>query len=119
MTALQWAGAVLMVLGGVLSLSAGLGMVLLPDVAARLQAATKPQVVGLLFVVLGAAPFLAVGAALGMLFLVAVFQLVTAPVLAQMLARSAYRAGTWRKDRLVVDALADVAGDTEGGETHE
>lgn len=111
MTMLEWAGAVLMVLGGLMALSAGISMLVLPDVAARIQAATKPQVLGLLLVVLGAAPFLDWYSAATMLALVALFQLVSAPVLAQLVARSSYRAGTWRHDLLVVDELADAGGE--------
>lgn len=107
MSVLEWIGAVLMLLGGLLSVSAGVSLLLFPDVAARLQAATKPQVLGLLLVVLGAAPFLDVSSAVTMLVLVAAFQLVSAPVLAQLVARAAYRTGAWRHDRLVVDELRD------------
>lgn len=111
MTVLQWAGAVLMLLGGVLSLAAALGMLLLPDVAARLQAATKPQVVALVLILLGAMPMLSWWTGVALLVLVAVAQLITAPVLAQMVARSAYRAGSWRPDRLLVDELREVSGE--------
>jgi multicomponent Na+:H+ antiporter subunit G len=40
------------------------------------------------------------------LVLVGLFQVITAPVVAQLLGRSAYRAGTVRRDLLVVDELA-------------
>lgn len=116
MTVLEWWGGLLMVVGALLSLSAAVGIVVLPDVAARLQAATKPQVAGLLLIVVGAAPFLTTWTAFGLLALVALFQMVTAPVLAQLLARGAYRAGALSLDRLVVDELhpserADPAAD--------
>ncbi|UMG91842.1 monovalent cation/H(+) antiporter subunit G [Nocardioides sp. TF02-7] len=107
MIVLEWIGAVLMVTGGLLSVVAAVGMLRLPDVAARLQAATKPQTLGLMLIVVGAAPFLDAWSAIGMLVLLVTFQLVTAPVLAQLVARSAYRAGAWRKDRLVLDELAE------------
>lgn len=103
---LQWIGALLMLVGGLLSVVAALSMLLLPDAPARLQAATKPQVVGLVLIVVGAAPFVRWWPALGMLVLVAVFQMITAPVLSQLLARSSYRAGAWRRDRLLVDEYA-------------
>lgn len=99
----QCIGAVLMVLGSLFGVVAALGMLLLPDAAARLQAAAKPQVVGLLLILLGAAPFVRWWPALGMLFLVGAFQVVTAPVLTQLLARDSYRSGAWRRDRLLVD----------------
>ena len=43
--------AVLLLLGGLLSLAAGVGLVRFPDALSRLHAATKPQVLGLVFVV--------------------------------------------------------------------
>ena len=44
---------------------------------------------------------------LGMLVLVAILQLLTAPVSAHMVARTAYRTGQVREDLLVEDDLAD------------
>jgi multicomponent Na+:H+ antiporter subunit G len=41
------------------------------------------------------------------LVLVALFQVITAPVISQLAARSAYRSGAVRCDLLVVDELAD------------
>jgi multicomponent Na+:H+ antiporter subunit G len=38
--------------------------------------------------------------------LVGLFQVITAPVVSQLLGRSAYRGGTVRRDLLVVDELA-------------
>ena len=104
---IQWIGAVLMLLGGLLAVVAALGMLMLPDPPARLQAAAKPQVVALVLIVVGAAPFIRWWPALGMLLLVAAFQMITTPVLTQLLARSSYRAGTWRRDRLLVDEYAE------------
>ncbi len=40
------------------------------------------------------------------LLLVGLFQVITAPVIAQLLGRSAYRGGSVRPDLLVVDELA-------------
>lgn len=107
MIVLQWIGAVMMLLGGLLAVVAALGMLLLPDAPARLQAAAKPQMVALVLIVVGAAPFIRWWPALGMLLLVAAFQMITTPVLTQLLARSSYRAGTWRRDRLLVDEYAE------------
>lgn len=107
MIVIQWIGAVMMLLGGLLAVVAALGMLLLPDAPARLQAAAKPQMVALVLIVVGAAPFIRWWPALGMLLLVAAFQMITTPVLTQLLARSSYRAGTWRRDRLLVDEYAE------------
>lgn len=39
--------AILLVLGGILTLAAGVGLVRFPDAPSRLHASTKPQVLGL------------------------------------------------------------------------
>ncbi len=96
------AGALLS--GGLLALLAGLGLLRLPDVATRLQAATKPQTLGLMLICAGVAPFYGEGANTVVLILVVMFQLTTAPIVAQLVGRSAYRAGHVRA--LVVDEYA-------------
>lgn len=108
-TVVEVVAAVALLAGAALALVAGLGLLRLPDVAARLQAATKPQVLGLVLVCAGVAPLLHGSEAVA-LILVALFQLATAPVVAQLVGRSAYRAGHAR-DRLVADDLADRAPD--------
>ncbi|MEY9212785.1 monovalent cation/H(+) antiporter subunit G [Thermobifida halotolerans] len=97
--------AVALLAGGALALLAGLGLVRLPDVASRLQAATKPQVLGLALICLGVAPLIDRNDVLA-LALVVLFQFSTAPIVAQLVGRSAYRSGTVR-DSLVADELRD------------
>lgn len=84
--------AVLLISGGLIGVAGALGVVRFPDVMSRVQAATKPQTFGLLLILAGAALRLDVMAATG-LGLVALFQVITAPVLAQVLGRTAYRTG--------------------------
>jgi multicomponent Na+:H+ antiporter subunit G len=98
-------------LGGLLAVTAGLGLVRFPDVLARMHAATKPQVVGVLLVSLGAALRLLGSPVVWMLLLVAVFQLLTAPLSAHMVGRIAYRRRHVRRDLLVVDELGSGAGE--------
>jgi multicomponent Na+:H+ antiporter subunit G len=97
--------AVLMLLGAVSCLLGAFGLVRLPDLPARMQAATKPQTLGLLLILAGTALRVELESAVT-LVLVGLFQVITAPVVAQLLGRSAYRAGTVRRDLLVVDELA-------------
>lgn len=106
-TVLDAAGTVLILLGAVLTLVASVGVLRLPDVLSRMHAATKPQVVGLLLVVIGGALHLRASADVWMLVLVGVFQLVTAPVTAHVVGRLAHRGGGVRHDLLHVDELAD------------
>jgi multicomponent Na+:H+ antiporter subunit G len=97
--------AALMLLGALSCLLGALGLVRLPDLPARLQAATKPQTLGLLLILAGAA--LRVELESGVtLALVGLFQVITAPVISQLVGRSAYRSGAVRRERLVVDELA-------------
>ncbi len=84
--------AVLLIGGGLIGVAGALGVVRFPDVMSRVQAATKPQTFGLLLILVGAAVRLDVKTAMG-LGLVALFQVITAPVLAQVLGRTAYRTG--------------------------
>lgn len=98
--------AVLMLAGAAFCLLGALGLVRLPDLPARLQAATKPQTLGLLLILLGTA-FRVEPASAITLVLVVLFQVVTAPVVSQIVGRSAYRSGTLDRSRLVVDELAE------------
>jgi multicomponent Na+:H+ antiporter subunit G len=100
-------GALFLLLGAMLCFAASVGLVRFPDVLTRMHAATKPQTLGLLFVVTGVAFSLQNVKALGILFLVAVLQLLTAPVAAHMVSRTAYRTGQVRSDLLTEDDLAD------------
>lgn len=100
-------GAVFLLLGAMLSFAASVGLVRFPDVLTRMHAATKPQTLGLLLIVVGVGLSLQSWRVLGMLVLVAVLQLLTAPVAAHMVGRTAYRTGQVRSDLLTQDDLAD------------
>jgi multicomponent Na+:H+ antiporter subunit G len=93
--------------GAFLCLTAGLGLLRFPDVLTRMHAGTKPQVLGVLLIMIGGAIRLNGWSATWMLLLVAVFQLLTAPVSAHMISRVAYRRRHVRRDLLLVDELAD------------
>jgi multicomponent Na+:H+ antiporter subunit G len=100
------ASAALLLLGALACLLGALGLVRLPDLPARLQAATKPQTLGLLLILAGTALRVPLDSAVT-LALVGLFQVITAPVISQLVGRSAYRSGAVRRDGLVVDELAD------------
>ncbi len=91
--------------GAALCLTAGLGLVRFPDVLSRMHAGTKPQVLGVLLVMIGAAIRLDGWANAWMLLLVAAFQLLTAPVSAHLISRVAYRRRHVRRDLLMVDVF--------------
>ncbi len=97
--------AVLMLVGAASTLLGAIGLVRLPDLPARLQAATKPQTLGLSLVLLGTALRVELAGAVT-LVLVVLFQVITAPVVSQLVGRAAYRSGGVPVDALVVDELA-------------
>lgn len=95
--------------GSLLALTAALGIVRFPDLFSRMHAATKPQTLGILLILLGVALRMDEPRAIGMLLVVAIFQLLTAPVSAHMIGRTAYRTGPVGRDRLAIDELNDNA----------
>jgi multicomponent Na+:H+ antiporter subunit G len=97
--------AVLLLVGALSCLLGAVGLLRLPDLAGRLQAATKPQTLGLLLILAGTALRVELESA-ATLALVALFQVITAPVISQLVGRSAYRSGMLRRDLLVTDELA-------------
>lgn len=80
-----------LVAGSLLCLSAAIGINRLPDFFSRLHAATKPQVLGVLLVLLAVGLRQRSGLDVGMLILVGVFQMMTVPVAGQMMARAYHR----------------------------
>lgn len=99
-------GAVLLLLGAVLSLIAAIGVLRFPDLLTRMHAATKPQVLGLMLVTTGLALVLRDARATAILALVLLAQMLTAPVAGHMVGRASYRAGQVRRDLLVTDELS-------------
>lgn len=79
--------------GAFFSLTAAVGALRFSNLLSRMHAATKPQVLGMMLILIGLALRLLDPSALGFLLLTAVFQLLTAPVAAHMVARAGYRTG--------------------------
>ena len=100
--------ALCLVLGAALSLAAGIGLVRFPDVLSRLHAATKPQIMGLIFILAAIALATRSWPTLLGLAPVLVLQMLTAPISAHMVARAAYRTGNLETGELVVDEIDDV-----------
>lgn len=98
--------AILLLLGSFLTLAAGIGILRFPDLLARMHSATKPQALGLIMMITAEALRVRSWGVVGLLFLVIVFQLFTAPVGAHMLGRAGARTDQFRKDLLVLDELA-------------
>lgn len=99
--------------GSLLAFAAGVGMVRFPDLLSRMHSTTKPQVLGLILVLMGLALRVRSAPAVWMLVLVAVFQLLTSPVASHMVGRAGYRTGKVRSELLVVDELTADQGAAE------
>lgn len=97
---------VMILSGSALALTAAIGVVRFPDTLSRMHSATKPQVLGLLLVLVGAAIRLRGHADVGMIILTGLFTLITAPVVAQRVGQLAYREQNL-KDNLAVDEMRD------------
>ena len=100
--------AIFLLLGGFLSLAAGVGLVRFPDALSRLHAATKPQILGLVFVVVAIALSQRSWSTLLVLTPVLVFQMLTAPISAHMVGRAGYRTGNFRRDIMFADELEEA-----------
>jgi len=115
MNALDIATAVLVLGGSTLALTAAIGVVRFPDTLTRMHAATKPQVLGLLLVLAGAAIRLRGHVDVGMVILTGLFTLITAPVVANRVGQLAYREQNIREDLLTKDEMREFAGNEEDG----
>ncbi|MGO4613716.1 monovalent cation/H(+) antiporter subunit G [Nocardia sp. 2YAB30] len=98
---------ILILSGSTLALTAAIGIVRFPDTLTRMHAATKPQVIGLILVLAGASIQLRGHGNVWTLALVGVFTLLTAPVIAHLIGRTAYREQRDRDGLLRVNELRD------------
>jgi multicomponent Na+:H+ antiporter subunit G len=104
--------SIALVLGALMSLLAGVAVLRFPDTMSRIHAATKPQVLGIMLLMLGVGLRLGSPAVIGMLVLIVVLQFVTAPVSAHLTVRVAYRHAT---DDQSSDEGADPHGAADDG----
>ncbi|MEM9032554.1 MAG: monovalent cation/H(+) antiporter subunit G [Pseudomonadota bacterium] len=92
--------AVLILLGGAMTVFAGLGIVRMPDVFIRMHAATKVGTLGTGLIVAGVAIHFGDPSVVIRCVLIVVFLLLTAPIGAHMIGRAALRSGIvpWRAE---------------------
>lgn len=93
----------LLILGAGFAFIAAIGVVRFPDLLTRMHAATKPQTFGLLLILAGLALRIESVSDLTLVIVVAMFQLLTAPVSAHMVGRASFRAGQVDREKLAVD----------------
>ncbi|WNG88278.1 monovalent cation/H(+) antiporter subunit G [Mycobacterium sp. ITM-2016-00317] len=115
MTVSDIVASVLILGGSALALTAAIGVVRFPDTLSRMHAATKPQVLGLLLVLAGAAIRLRGNVDVGMLILTGMFTIITAPVIANRVGQLAYREQNIRDDLLTRDEMHDFVAERESG----
>ncbi|SJM64863.1 monovalent cation/H(+) antiporter subunit G [Gulosibacter sp. 10] len=104
----QWldlATLVLVLLGALLSLSAGIGLLRFSDMIGRLHAQSKPQAAGLLFILVGLAIQQTGWTTTLFLIPIVVFQFLTTPAAGMVLARGGYRSKHYEHVPLHVDEL--------------
>ncbi|GAA4894826.1 monovalent cation/H(+) antiporter subunit G [Tessaracoccus lubricantis] len=107
----DFVSSLFLLVGALLCFGAAVSLVRFPDVLGKMHAITKPQVLGLIFVSVGIALSLRTWWAVGLCVLIIVLQLLTAPVSASLVSRSAYRSGLADDSELLVNHLAE---DLEG-----
>ena len=102
-------GTIIIAIGVVFDFFGCVGLLRLPDVYNRLQAATKCVTLGTCLILLGAAVYAGgAGAALGVKAVIcAVFVLATSPTGAHALARGAHLSGVKLWQKSVVDRFAE------------
>ncbi|MCP2030111.1 multicomponent Na+:H+ antiporter subunit G [Okibacterium sp. HSC-33S16] len=106
----------LVMVAALMCCAAGIGLFRFPDVLSRLHAATKPQILGLMCAC-GAVAVNSPRISTFLLFTaIIIFQGLTAPITAHMVARAAYRSNHLRRDLLIRDELETRVERIERGE---
>lgn len=103
--------SVLVLIGALLALLAGIGLHRFDDVFARMHSATKPATLGVVLLLSAAALRVEDVGDVAKLGLVLALQFTTAPVGAHMVGRAAYRSGTELSPATAVDELRAAPGD--------
>lgn len=106
MNPFELTGAVLMLVGTLISLLAAWGILDFPSALARMHAATKSASLGLTLIAIGAGIAARSWGLVGIGILLGVFLFLTAPISGHMVGRATYLAG--RASGFVHDDLADV-----------
>ena len=101
-------GFILVTIGVLFDLFGCIGLVRLPDIYNRLQAATKCVTLGTCMILIGVLFITGIGSAGIRALLCAVFILLTSPVAAHALSRAAHRSGIRLWEGSVVDRYAEI-----------
>jgi multicomponent Na+:H+ antiporter subunit G len=104
---------VFMIGGALLSLAASIGLLRFPDLMSRLHAGSKPQIFGLLLMMLAIVIQIPRWGPITTVFLVITFQMMTSPIGTHMVGRAGYRTKRLRRSMLYQDELADAVARAE------
>lgn len=103
--------ALFVLAGSLLTLASSIGVLRFRDTLSRMHPSAKPQVLGLLLILIGAAIRVFPGIDVGMLLLVALVAVCTSPVIANRVGNLAYREsvedGTITHEAPVLEKLHD------------
>lgn len=91
-----------------LSLAASIGLLRFPDLMSRLHAGSKPQILGLILMMLAVSIQQFHWGVITTLLLIVTLQMVTTPVGTHMVGRAGYRTKHLRRSMLYRDELSDA-----------
>jgi multicomponent Na+:H+ antiporter subunit G len=106
----NYISGILLIIGAAFALVATLGIVRLPDIYSRMHAASKAGTVGSGAMLIALAIFADEPATTLRALAAVAFVMLTAPVSAHLLAKSAYSAGYRLWDKSVIDDMAENDG---------
>lgn len=106
---LELIGAILVLIGGIVSVLSAIGMIRFPDVYSRAHAATKTTTLAVLLALTGVFVYFWLGESFisVRLILGIIFVFLTAPVSGHLVLRASYRSGVKMTERTAEDELKD------------
>lgn len=111
---LDLVGALFILAGSTFTLIAGIGLVRFTDLFSRTHAAAKPQMLGLMLMLVGLMFMERSWAWFAICTLVIALQMVAAPVASHLLGRAAYITGQADSESLVLDELKEGVSSESG-----
>lgn len=103
----EWITAVLLLIGGIFSLLAAVGLLRFPDLFMRMQASAKGGTLGVGLLIFAVAVYFGELGVTTRALLIMAFFFLTAPVAAHIIARAAYFVGVPLWERTVRDEMRD------------
>lgn len=97
--------SVLILTGSLMAFTASVGILRFPDTLTRMHAATKPQTLGLILVLIAATIRLWGTIDIGMLVLSGIFAVITAPVIAHRVGKLVYQEQRFRDNLIGHDEI--------------